>query len=140
VGRRGSGYLALAVPAGEHVVRLELGRTPLRAQAEMLSLFALLLLLAAGLSRALRRRDVVQRVSSMMRGALHPVVDACLIILGVLVLAAGSSPPEDRLDDLTMDFVAMPYLHHNPEGVEFSDDVRLLSYTLSDDRLTPAMR
>jgi hypothetical protein len=41
-----------------------------------------------------------------------------------------------------MDFVAMPYLHHNPDGVGFADGsgeelARLVSYVLSTDRLIP---
>ena len=33
--------------------------------------------------------------------------------------------------DLAMDFIQMPYLHHNPEGVPFGDNVRLMGYQLS---------
>jgi hypothetical protein len=39
--------------------------------------------------------------------------------------------------DLTMDFEQMPYLHHNPGGVDFGDGVRLMGYTLSAEELAP---
>jgi hypothetical protein len=63
----------------------------------------------------------------------------------LLFLAARSSPPPNRLDDLTMDFVSMPYLHHNPEGIPLTDPedstsdhgARLSSYTFSADQLAP---
>ena len=142
----GSGYLALNVPPGEHAVRLKLGRTPLRAAAEILSLFTLALLFVFALWRS--RLFVSRRTDSLLRAAycaarIEPY--AVLLLLVLILLAARSSPPANRPDDLTMDFVAMPYLHHNPDGVTFADPVggpdeepaRLLSYSLSGDNLRP---
>ncbi|MFN3762270.1 MAG: hypothetical protein ACK4WK_03595, partial [Anaerolineae bacterium] len=48
----GSGYLALRVPPGEHIVVLWLGRTPLRAMAEGLSLATVLGMAVAGIRRS----------------------------------------------------------------------------------------
>jgi hypothetical protein len=142
----GSGYLALNVPPGEHVVRLKLGRTPLRAAAEILSLFTLALLFAFALWR--RGLFVSRRTDCLLRAAhctarIEPY--AVLFLLVLILLVFRSSPPENRPDDLTMDFVAMPYLHHNPDGVTFDDPAgdpdderaRLLSYALSGDDLRP---
>jgi hypothetical protein len=126
-----AGYLELEVPPGQHTVRLKLGRTPVRAAAETLSLAAslILLVLIAWQIQALRFTSHVLRNT--------PLGHATLFLIGLLFLAAQSSPPPNRPDDLTMDFVARPYLHHNPKGVVFGDQVRLLSYTFSADRLAP---
>jgi hypothetical protein len=178
----GSGYLALDVPPGEHTIRLQLGRTPLRAAAEILSLVTLLAVLAVTLWRTSHsiasitpraqspgghslakdsqffvpgtrntRKVLVdipwQRTArTLCQGRAALIISSVLILLiGLLLLAVRSPSPPNRLDDLTMDFVAMPYLHHNPEGVAFADpessavddQVRLLSYTYSSDQLYP---
>ena len=150
----GAGYLALDIPAGEHTVQLELGRTPLRAWAETLSLTALLVGLVLAVWRIKltqskpvcpaqgARRDTAesQTLREIQCGTFHALrftPHALLVLIGVLFLAARSSPPRNQPDDLTMDFVAMPYLHHNPAGVEFDDQARLSNYALSGDQLAP---
>ena len=50
----GSGYLALAVPPGEHTAILRLGRTPVRAAAEATSLAAAVVLLAFSIKAHVR--------------------------------------------------------------------------------------
>jgi len=138
----GAGYLALDVPAGEHDVRLKLGRTSLRAGAETLSLLTLLLLsftLWRFKAHLRLRAPSISAHSSLMVSSLF------ILFIGLLPLVLRSSPPPNRPDDLTMDFVAMPYLHHNPDGVRFADpadvggddQARLLSYTFSADQLAP---
>jgi hypothetical protein len=141
----GSGYVAVDLPGGTHSIRLALGRTPLRRAAEALSLTAGILILAVVLFRigaGLRGTRPVPRGTQISLGFLL----ACLMLLvGLLLFVAQSSPPPSRLDDLTMDFAAMPYLHHNPEGVTYAraDDgagtavARLVSYTLSADQILP---
>jgi hypothetical protein len=52
----GSGYLALEVPSGEHTIVLRLGRTPVRAVAEGVSLVAAVALLAVAVVRVVNRR------------------------------------------------------------------------------------
>jgi hypothetical protein len=135
----GSGYLAVEVPPGEHVVRLKLGHTPVRAVAEVISLSALVAL-AFTVARARPKVDW----SSVVWYA--PMI--ILPLLG-LVLFQGSLDVTDQtaLDyygnsDLTMDFVKMPYLHHNPAGTHFgstdvSGAVQLAGYTLSAEELAP---
>ena len=157
-----AGYLALTVPPGAHTVQLKLGRTPLRAGAEILSLVALL----AGLGLALWR---FQRPRLHLSGEVASSLLLLLVGVGVLASvesaritsfdklrmmtyfhALGKNPEtmslDAPLDDRSMDFVSMPYLHHNPEGVLFADagalaedneeaPIRLLGYTLSADTL-----
>lgn len=44
-------------------------------------------------------------------------------------------PSDQGPSDLTMDFDRLPYLHHNPQGVNFGGMARLKSYQLSADGL-----
>lgn len=134
----GSGYLALHVPSGEHTVVLYLGRTPIRAVAEGLSLAAALgvAVVAAGRYFAPHRRA--------------PLCALC-VLCGVIVLTLPIVPSpllnfvEERegvrmIPPLTMDFIQMPYLHPTPQGVRFEGRdgwAELLWYTLPDDTLSP---
>jgi len=43
--------------------------------------------------------------------------------------------PKSDVSDLTMDFDRLPYLHHNPQGVNFGGAARLKSYQLSADEV-----
>jgi hypothetical protein len=144
----GAGYLALDVPRGEHILHLTLGRTPLRVAAEALSLIALVLVVAVILWAVARPGAGVTSARHPSRGGIHALhlVPAILILLvGLAFLYARSSPPPSPADDLTMDFVAIPYLHHNPDGVPFArpgdgadgDGARLLYYAYSGDRIAP---
>lgn len=118
------GWIVVDVPAGEHEVRLSLGRTPLRAGAEALSALALLpaLALLARERRRLRLRSIAL--------ALPPFVLVSLILHALPVTAA--SP-----DDITLDFAQMAYPHHNPAGVDFGPAGRLLRYAYATDALKP---
>jgi hypothetical protein len=131
---QGSGYLALEVPPGEHTVHLQLGHTPVRAVAETASLCALvaLAILVLGARPRVDWSSVVWHASMIV-----------LPLLG-LVLFQGSLDVTDQttLDyhgdsDLTMDFVKMPYLHHNPAGISFGAGGKLAGYTLSAEELAP---
>jgi hypothetical protein len=129
----GSGYLALQVPPGEHTVVLWLGRTPLRAAAEGLSL-ATALGLAVGHGTRWGRR----------RKGLNPVLLCALCVLcgrfflpsSPVVSHQGSGAHQNR----TMDFIQMPYLHPNPDGVRLEGKdgwAELLWYTLPKDTPSP---
>jgi hypothetical protein len=135
----GSGYLSLTVPPGEHTVQLKLGRTPLRAQAETLSLVALVLLLALTLWRArpLRVTCPVLRVKPYVLRFTPYALRFTLYALLILFLVYRSPAPANTDGDLTMDFAVMPYLHHNPDGVNFANQARLLNYELSSDQPAP---
>ncbi len=153
----GSGYIAVDVPPGEHTVVLALGRTPVRAVAEAVSLATALGMLAAmglswrGTSPSPRRRRQSPSPSPNGRGrgaggegeVPLPTLALLLLflllpVLGERVLLRANIPSAGHLD-LTMDFIQMPYLHHNPGGVRFEStagNVWLLWYDISDQ--TPA--
>jgi hypothetical protein len=136
----GSGYLSLTVPPGEHTVRLRLGPTPLRARAETLSLLTLFLLLASTLWQAKNTRHATHSTPYVSRFTFYVLRFTPMLLtllLGLLLLASRSSSVDDTANDLTMDFAVMPYLHHNPDGVDFSGQARLSSYTLSADQPAP---
>jgi len=132
----GSGYLALQVPPGEHTVVLRLDRTPVRAIAEVISLVA-----AAGLL-AIVARDTIQKPKSPISNLQSPighwslVVPPLALVLGLAVLLLLPRGAFDGEADLTMDFDLMPYLHHNPAGVDFGV-AQLAGYVLSADELAP---
>ena len=150
-----SGLTALTVPAGEHTVTLELGRTPVRRAAELVSLVAVVavagLLLVnrpSGMAdeRTLVRRRptsgllsaddlaAVSRQPSAVSG-LWPVVCGLLLLL-TLAFLWRNNPADLPRGDLTWDFAQMGYLHHTPGGVPFSDGSRLHEYGYSGDTIT----
>jgi hypothetical protein len=126
----GSGYLTLEVPPGEHTVLLRLGRTMLRAVSEVVSLVTAVALLVIVI---LQIADCGLRIA----GCKSFIVYCSLLILPLLVLLLLPRGTFDGETDLTMDFVQMPYLHHNPDGVDVGGAARLAGYTLSSDELAP---
>ncbi|MGD1992395.1 MAG: 6-pyruvoyl-tetrahydropterin synthase-related protein, partial [Anaerolineae bacterium] len=123
----GSGFLTLAVPPGDHEVVLRLGRTPVRAAAEIVSLVAWIGLLVVVIVRRPRPR-----------AAWALLLLAIPLAWAVGQLDAPSAAPVET--DLTMDFAQMPYLHHNPGGVDFSGAAQLAACRFSADELTPGDR
>ncbi len=113
------GYIGLDVKRGEHRIVLSLGRTPLRAWSEGLSLVAMLaaifLLLKGQWPKALREK------------AWWITLAAALLLSSSLISHPSS--------DLTMDFTRMPYPHHNPTGVRFGHAARLMGYSISKDEV-----
>jgi len=133
----GWGTIGLRLSHGAHRVTLRLGRTVIRWAAELTSL--LCVMVALGLL-ALEMRGWWRRRGLWWRRGVGLAVGG--LILGVVVLhmlttrsPSASFYSVSRLgaegEDLTMDFVRQPYLHHNPQGVCFGDTARLLWYTLS---------
>lgn len=131
----GSGYLALRVPPGEHTLILWLGRTSMRAGAEGLSLVTILAMAVVG----------IRRYSASLRSALRTPMLLCAlcVLCGFSFLHASSGasrPAPNAHQNLTMDFVQMPYLHPNPGGVRFEGGdgwAELLEYTLPNDTPSP---
>jgi hypothetical protein len=117
----GSGLISVAVPAGQHMVELWLGRTTVRLAAEWLSLTAVFLTLFLLLWRA--------GLTAVGRGAI--VVGGGLLLLAGLAQLDKADPLPP--DDLTWDFAQMGYLHHDTAGVAFEDGSRLNSYRYSHD-------
>lgn len=122
----GLGYIGLRLDPGKHTVKLYLGRTRTQALGEVLSILTLVMV-----------------VVLIMRST-HPhwpaviLATAALAMLTVMTIAIGApylAQPAAPLQDLTMDFDRLPYLHHNPGGLRFGDAVRLLSYQLSSEEI-----
>jgi len=127
-----SGRIVLDVTGGEHTVALWLGRTPLRAMAESVSLLTAIVALIIWLKNPTRQDAKVAKSSPMNLKALGVLAVIGLFALVVLSLR---STPRAAANDETMDFISQPYLHHNPEGAELKPGLRLSSYQLSADEL-----
>lgn len=151
------GYVGLDLDRGEHQVVLRLERTPLRALAEGLSLIAALvvigLLIAAKLTR--QRDNEAMRQQGNEATRYSPLIDSLLVnslllvmailLLGIIrfrtsdfelrALDVGRKTSDVGRSDLTMDFDRLPYLHHNPQGVNFGGKARLQSYQCSVDEV-----
>jgi len=121
----GSGYLSLRVPSGSHLVVLKLGRTWVRAVAESLSLVTLVGVIAVVF---LNWQQIPSRKVE---------IGLVIIALPVLVLLVVPQDVHYADTDLTMDFDRMPYLHHNPGGINFGSDVFLAGYRLSAEEASP---
>ena len=110
----GSGLISLRVPSGEHAVTLRFGRSGVRRAADLVSLAAFLIVAALlwPTARAFEERT--------WRRVL-PGIAAGLLVLGALpvVERAFTSPRQiSSTDDMSMDFDRMPFLHHNPDGID----------------------
>jgi hypothetical protein len=135
----GSGYLALQVPPGEHTVTLWLGRTPVRTAAEITSLAAfvtLWIIIARSLIMDPESR-IPNHKSQVGRWTLVILASLVICYLSSVILPRATLDGEPALSDLTMDFVKMPYLHHNSGGVDFDGVARLAGYSLSAEELAP---
>jgi hypothetical protein len=142
----------LDTASGEHTVVLSLGRTPLRAAAESVSLLALIVVLIVWLRPMLRlaapRREAPdrgKRRAGKAKGDESPSVPraanrlTAMMLVVVLLFAAGvfasRSVTQPHSNDETMDFVSQPYLHHNPGGAGLGPNLRLLVYDFTADEL-----
>jgi hypothetical protein len=125
----GSGLTSLSLPHGEHQVVFRFGRTPVRWVADSISCAALLFILALfAVSRiAPAPWGAGRRIAwrSLLWMAARALLAICVLVLvGRLLARIKTVPPAN---DLSMDFDRMPFLHHNPKGIDFGS-ARLLSY------------
>jgi hypothetical protein len=140
----GWGTIGLELPQGRHRVALRLGHTALQWAAELASLLALIIAMTLLISAVRRpgrhgphaerqrQRGLMSRNSSRRIGLLVGLCLLAAIATGVWAYVPRLRPAATMLSqDLTMDYVRQPYLHHNPEGVRFGGRTRLLSYALS---------
>ncbi len=120
---QGSGYLALSVGPGDHTVILELGQTPVREVAGIVSLVTVgLLFLMAGSKR--------WRFFSLP-------LSLFLALLALVPLVTSFSPSPSLPDSgPTMAFAQMPDLPPNPGGVDFGV-ARLIGDSYSGRALAP---
>ena len=128
-----SGYLTLTIPAGRHVVVMWLGRTLLRAIAEGISLATALLLLCFQISNC---KLQIANLKSQVSNRSFAICHLSFVISLALLVAFSPRITATNGSDLTMDFEDMPYLHHNPGGVDF-DWWQMTGYHYSTDRLAP---
>lgn len=125
------GYIQIEAPRGTHQIVFELGRTPLRSIAELTSLIAAGGLVLASVIIGLRQPRSI-RVTARLFVAVGLALLAGLVAL--VYQTAYAIPAEPR--DLTMDFDSQPWLHHNPNGIDFGG-AHLLTYeTAVNDRVT----
>lgn len=142
-----SGLMTLNVPAGDHTVRLELGRTPVRLAAELVSAAAAIVTLALMIGRhwtaaGRSHKGVSPGMSSLAETNSHhtapllPFLRGLLFVAAFLLLAAvlwRGDPKALPGGDQTWDFAQMGYLHHSPGGISFTNGARLYEYGYSTD-------
>jgi len=132
------GYIGLDLEQGEHEVVLSLGRTPLRAWSEALSLTALLAV-AALLLRRIGREGLLSLITAASCRALGGLTILAATSIALTLVHLQTCKPANLqtspLADLSMDFARMPYLHHNPRGVDFGGAARLVGYRLSSEEV-----
>ena len=127
-----SGRITLDVASGEHAIVLSLGRTPLRAVAETISLVAAIVIPVTWLRNFYRKGAKATKKNRINLGQLGVLAVILFVALTVFMV---QSAPVATTDDETMDFYSQPYLHHNPGGAELGSGLRLTSYSLSADEL-----
>jgi len=122
------GYVQVEAPQGEHIVAMWLGRTPIRALAEGISLVAAVGVLGR-LALSKRTKDegrrtarAVFRLRSFVAARRYEIALLVLASFGA-ALASMSHVVAAHDDDLTMDFEARPWLHHAAaaDGIERYD-------------------
>jgi hypothetical protein len=131
---KSSGYVAVSVPPGAHTVTLRLGATTVREVAAILSL-ATVLVLGMAIIRS-RPKSGNGHSGPGRRTAWLLAASAAAVLACWAVLRSVPSPDFTSSGDLTMDFEQMPYLHHNPGGIDF-ETALLSSYALSTETVTP---
>lgn len=118
-----SGLIALDLPPGSQRVALTLGRTPIRAAAELLSLAAI------GVVVGLLIADFRQKHQKTKGFAPFAALREPLLLLLLLLILAWLEPePSLAAENLTWDFAQMGYLHHDGEGVVYDNGAHLQGY------------
>ena len=119
------GYIEVDAPAGKHTLSLSLERTPMRAIAEIVSLVAVIGVVAV-LAFA---RGTFRGPAARFAGAWHVAHRlsawryeiAVLALASVLaVIATSANAVEARDDNLGMDFESKPWLHHEIESADLN--------------------
>jgi hypothetical protein len=119
----GTGLIMLDLAGGSHELEVQLGHTPVRRAAELISLLSLLLWL------------FWLRPWGWLHRQRRPLLASILIL--VLLSAALHNRPDRPLPAGTQswDFAQLGYLHHNPQGIAFSNGAILHGYEYSRDEL-----
>ncbi len=106
----GTGWIVASVPPGRHTVEIRLGRSVIRAAAEVVSLLSLLVLLA--IHSLERGRGLWLRVV-----VVAAAIAACVAVAWLLPDGDDAGGPR------TVDWPRAPYPHSNPGGVSFGDSL-----------------
>ncbi len=122
------GWITFDLPAGQHAVKLWLGRTPLRALAEGLSLLALILPVNLWLYRRARGE---RRRFDVTFSPRHLVALSFLIVGSI---ALHTWPPRESPLPLSIDLTQLTYLHH--DAIRFADGTRLTQITYNTQALS----
>jgi hypothetical protein len=132
------GYLQVDVTQqGGNRLDVSLSNTTIRTVGEIISLIAWIILFIAlvPLLRTIAWRQIASRVKSSRQFAATTL--AVLAVLAsytvIIAIAQKANTVTPNENDLTMDFVNKPWLHHNPGGYAFRDGVRLEKYELAVD-------
>jgi len=125
------GYLQVEVHQhGGDRLELNLGNTPIRTASEVISLVAWIVLCVAlvPLWRSIPWRRIISQSKSLTTVGVF-IVGLTFMMWATATQAAYAVAP--GVDDLTMDFVNKPWLHHNPGGYAFGQQATLLNDALS---------
>ncbi|MFQ5812733.1 MAG: hypothetical protein ACE5I2_06030, partial [Anaerolineae bacterium] len=129
------GYIGLDLDQGEHHVVLRLEHTPLRALAEGLSLVAALVVIVL-LAQSAKFKAQSSKLKFLAAAILLAgVLGFWILDFGLRTSDFGPRTSDQGPSDQTMDFDRLPYLHHNPQGVNFGGAAWLKSYQLSADEV-----
>lgn len=114
------GYLQIDAPHGEHRVELRLSNTPIRTVAEIISALTLaLLLIMTGRQISANQRLSGYVIASPAAASVYLVLVGVLGLAALVILHQTAYAVPANPNDLTMDFVDRPWLHHNPSAVNF---------------------
>ncbi len=126
----GLGWIAFDLPQGEHTVELKLGNTPLRRNASLISIVALLVAVA------LARPWQLFKTSLALFAPLRLKLLGLLIVLTVLAIIGHWLNAQAKPNGAaTMDFDQLGYLHSAP--VKFGNFDVLQNYNYSAETLRP---
>lgn len=115
----GLGWITLDVPAGTHTLLLQLGPTPTRTLADILSLLAFALPAAYLAYQQLRHRRHLQTLRVFLLAAV-------VLAAGALLLRA--VPPTVSSLPLSIDFAQLTFLHRDVVGFEGGTELTGMTY------------
>lgn len=122
------GWIAFDLPGGQHTVKLWLGRTPVRAFAEGLSVLVLALPLNFWFYRRVRK----ERREFNVTLSLRHLVTVSALIIGSFILHI--LPNTNSALPLSIDLTQLAYLHH--DTIRFTDGSRLTQITYNTQALS----
>ena len=128
------GYIQIDVPRGEHRIEFSLGRTPIRVAGETISIIAVLILIILWGTRMVTGYTAIKNGVAIIHISPNILLGSVIVIatVGLAIVTQSIYAVPEGVDDLTMDFADMPWLHHNPGGIDFGSARLLWSSWLSE--------